>query len=759
MLLSAVILHKTSKATTAKILELAVAGNLRIIDESTGQGALSMKPKYRLEYLSDEGATENTREFLHAIFSAVLTPNEHRSLKSTDTKAVRRLTTLTQRVTKGATADGYRRKLPTAPLAMFAFAAFVTGALSLVFAIISLERAYGGALPVLFLILGPAAAFATGIALARVPLEPKGVALRDHLLGLKEYIRLAEADRLRYLQSPQGALRKRVDVDDRAQVVHLNEKLLPYAVLFGLEKEWAEELGRYYEEQGTEPSWYHRRGAFNAGVFAASVGAVSTSVSSSYSSSSGGSSGGASSGGGGGGGGACSARLPLNTLRVGTLWVGANRSRILDQERAERVVWGQQQVNLAVGAVDGDRARGRGTNFSRRERQALHRARHEAGLDEVTRQLLRCTVCGHHELALGTGERNWHRFDRGGSGIRSILDRRKHDRHSGVECEQNNAGLQGDEREQGCDATSAHPERANDQVQEGNDGPTGAGRVVEAAFPQLRPVALGEADREQQGEHGNHEVGKALVVGELKKGNLPGGGRRPHRHDREQPHGERLNADVLHRHRVRIHFGIPHTGPRRGWGLLGVLHGLHVTESDVAFLLRHSRCEGRGNVGGVRGLFRCCGFGGEAFGGNTHGLNPIEFGLGGLRGGLFCGLRGGGLRCGFLGGCTFGGDPGHLLLLRPLGGIPFSVYVHLAGIQRAVLLTKLAAREGGFDIGGVSHLCRQGLHVIGPRLAIPPAHLRRVGRVLVPTRWYQLKLRFGVHDPPNPRPTPPRSSD
>src|SRR5690606_19703682 len=126
------------------------------------------------------------------------------------------------------------------------------------------------------------------------------VVVRDHMKGLKEYITLAEADRLRYLQSPQGALREPIPTDDTAQVIKLNEKLLPYAMLFGLEKQWAEELGRYYQEQGTAPEWYVGSGPFNATMFASTIGGVSTSATSSFSASSGGSGGGAVAGGGGG---------------------------------------------------------------------------------------------------------------------------------------------------------------------------------------------------------------------------------------------------------------------------------------------------------------------------------------------------------------------------------------------------------------------------------------------------------------------------
>ena len=68
----------------------------------------------------------------------------------------------------------------------------------------------------------------------------------DHLWGLRDYIALAEKDRLNFLQSPNGA-QLRDDISIGAQVLVLNEKLLPYAVLFGLEKEWVRQLGASYE--------------------------------------------------------------------------------------------------------------------------------------------------------------------------------------------------------------------------------------------------------------------------------------------------------------------------------------------------------------------------------------------------------------------------------------------------------------------------------------------------------------------------------
>lgn len=141
----------------------------------------------------------------------------------------------------------------------------------------------------------------------------KGTAAYEQLLGLRDYLQLAEADRLRVLQSPEGAVRTRIDPHDSAAVVKLYERLLPWAIVWGVEKQWAAELAAHYSE-ATPPSSSLQ---FSSGLsslanlgttFAASSFATTPPVSSSSgsggsSSSSGFSSGGGFSGGGGGGGG------------------------------------------------------------------------------------------------------------------------------------------------------------------------------------------------------------------------------------------------------------------------------------------------------------------------------------------------------------------------------------------------------------------------------------------------------------------------
>ena len=135
-------------------------------------------------------------------------------------------------------------------------------------------------------------------------LTDDGLSLRRYLEGLKMYIGVAEAERLNILQSPEGTEKVVVDVNDGKQLVKLYERVLPYAVLFGQEKNWSKQMGKYYEQVGEAPDWYVGQGAFNAVAFSSGLNGLSTAAghASDYSSTSGGSSGGGFAGGGGGGG-------------------------------------------------------------------------------------------------------------------------------------------------------------------------------------------------------------------------------------------------------------------------------------------------------------------------------------------------------------------------------------------------------------------------------------------------------------------------
>lgn len=137
----------------------------------------------------------------------------------------------------------------------------------------------------------------------------KGLTTARYFEGLKLYVKMAESERIKFLQSVDG-----VDVSHQG-IVKLYEKLLPYAIIFGLEKSWLKEMGRYYEfDDVSDPVWYVGMGAFVASDFSSAVSEMSSFASTSIAhsttdnSSSGGSGfssggGGGFSGGGGGGGG------------------------------------------------------------------------------------------------------------------------------------------------------------------------------------------------------------------------------------------------------------------------------------------------------------------------------------------------------------------------------------------------------------------------------------------------------------------------
>jgi uncharacterized membrane protein YgcG len=231
---------------------------------------------------------------------------EVRWLTKGDTVLGQQVVALTKAVEREVEAGGLRRKPSWKPMLITLGAFILAGVLLIAQTIFG----GGGETNVIITVVGLnilpwVAIFALAALGRRRPLTTKGSELREHLEGLREFIRVAEADRLQMLQSVSGA--ERVTTSDGAAIVKIYEKLLPYAVIFGLEKEWANEIAKYYDT--TEPpDWYSGTNGFAIGAFAAGIGSLSSSVSTSYSSSggsssSGGGGGGGSSGGGGGGGG------------------------------------------------------------------------------------------------------------------------------------------------------------------------------------------------------------------------------------------------------------------------------------------------------------------------------------------------------------------------------------------------------------------------------------------------------------------------
>lgn len=172
----------------------------------------------------------------------------------------------------------------------------------------------GGLLAILpFFIIGFAPWLALGLVAGgiivlifagQMPARTKqGVELRDYLLGLKDYIGLAEQERIRFHQSPEG-IKQYGDPAKPEAKIKIFETLLPFAMLFGMEKDWAKQFEHLYKQP---PEWYSGSRTFSALHLANSVGGIQAQATRAFtapsSSGSSGFSGGGGSGGGGGGGG------------------------------------------------------------------------------------------------------------------------------------------------------------------------------------------------------------------------------------------------------------------------------------------------------------------------------------------------------------------------------------------------------------------------------------------------------------------------
>jgi len=295
------------KSLTAQFLQFAVNGNVRVLE---GEG----KNHYLLELRTRAGLDPTERAVLDALFPAHQDIGTIRDFKKTDAKLGTALTAARSAARKQLLTDGLREKKGGALRGWLLGVAVVTGVVAMIASIISFATEVAGAWPALFLVVGLAAAIVTIAVTVDVrPLTIRGAELRDYLKGVSVYISLAEADRLRVLQSPSGALRTPYRPDaatpavatEPVQVLKLYERLLPFAVLTGQEKEWSAVLGDYYAGAHQQPDWYVGTAPFSAAYFATGVSAFATSASSGIasSSSSSGSSGGGSVGGGGGGGG------------------------------------------------------------------------------------------------------------------------------------------------------------------------------------------------------------------------------------------------------------------------------------------------------------------------------------------------------------------------------------------------------------------------------------------------------------------------
>lgn len=290
-----------NKAISALIVELAVRKYLNIYELKQAKRLQKDTITYKLKLIQDPAAlADNEKAVVDMFFDKNAKVGAEADLSELKNKLKDDVKSLKKLLGKDLLAKGYFRSDPTtASLRYYTIGLLlaIVGFLFVlwVYAPAGISLGLSGLIFLLFSRFMPSRSQA-------------GVAVREHMLGLRDYMKLAEADRLKFLQSPQGA--EKIEAaglkpDDAHFKVKLFESLLPYAMLFNLEKNWAKQFEDVYK---TPPDWYSGNwAAFNAVYLASSLSgfnsASAVTFTSAGSSGSSGFGGGFSGGGGGGGGG------------------------------------------------------------------------------------------------------------------------------------------------------------------------------------------------------------------------------------------------------------------------------------------------------------------------------------------------------------------------------------------------------------------------------------------------------------------------
>lgn len=298
IILAAAVMNRENWLASAYV-DMAVRHKIKIIEI---EKKFLQRQSYNIELMSTDGLTVNEKIFLSNVFGDSLQVGSKYTINPNkpDYEMGRKMASTYMNARRSAVNEGYYRDIKKLKITMSLIMAvgFAALVLDFVFADPAATIGYGWSKFLLYVFCG----IAVAVILTIKPLSESGKLFVEYLDGLKMYIKTAEADRLNYLQSVSGA--EKIDINDKAKLVKLYEKILPYAILFGLEKSWEKVIGNYYLNQNSQPDWYFGTGTFNSTTFVNTVSNFSSvAKANSYTSSGGGSGGGGFSGGGGGGGG------------------------------------------------------------------------------------------------------------------------------------------------------------------------------------------------------------------------------------------------------------------------------------------------------------------------------------------------------------------------------------------------------------------------------------------------------------------------
>ncbi len=307
--------HNFGKALSAQVVDWAVRHIIEIRQTGTGKHDYMFVVKK-----SFAGTTKHERTLAASIFGndpAVGTERTFRQIKQKSYSVSSRFLSSCRQIKRGELFLYNRKEISLYTTWLVTSLTSITAIFFIILWLLGDDAEGGNISPLAVIACAGAAILNIAIAAimsrrAQNRLSAQGEELKRYLRGLKLYINAAEADQLRMLQSPEGADKVGDVASDKGALVRLYERCLPYAIVFGCEREWNKRLGLLYEELNESPDWI-TAGDVSLGVNIAilsqltsdfsEIGASSMVSSVSSSSNFGGSSGGGFSGGGGGGGG------------------------------------------------------------------------------------------------------------------------------------------------------------------------------------------------------------------------------------------------------------------------------------------------------------------------------------------------------------------------------------------------------------------------------------------------------------------------
>ncbi len=272
-----------NKFITATLIDLAIRGYLKIIEKEK-KGLFGKGKDYSFECLSKSLADLKGYEKL--LLEGIFGSKTEVDLKDLENKFYREVSRIEEALYQSVDQHHYFFANPkNVRAAYFSFAGLLAaGGLAIIFWAHFLSKGFLGValitMAMIIFLFGRKMAARTKV----------GSLAYEHSLGFREYLHTAERYRLQKL-TPETF-----------------EKFLPYAMVFGVEKEWAEKFKNIY--QNRTPNWYvSSDGTFSAIVLASSLNSMNDSFMSAAVSKPGGSassgsgfSGGFAGGGGGGGG-------------------------------------------------------------------------------------------------------------------------------------------------------------------------------------------------------------------------------------------------------------------------------------------------------------------------------------------------------------------------------------------------------------------------------------------------------------------------